>query len=805
MKKLLLIGCLIVSQNAFASELIWTDIEPTLQSRQSGSNNQKRHNHVRRLKLDLVKLKQKLYENSTSKPQFIELPLPDGEQMVFKLKPSKVMASDLADRYPEIRTWRVSNPDNPAIQGRIDISPNGFHGLINTQDGERVFIDPEGDKTLNEYTSRLGQQHINDDTFKCELHGSHPLLPRHSPFQTANRAIGGTADPLRTYRIAIATTGEYTQLFGGTKSQSLSSVVTTLNRLNQVFERDLSVNFELIAQNDSLIYTSPGSDPFSNEDASAMVEENVVNTNAVIGTDSYDIGHVFGTGNTGGLAFINSACGTFKAGGVTGSNTPTGESFNIDYVAHEIGHQLGASHTFNGTQLNCMGGNRTPETAVEPGSGSSIMGYAGICGSDDLQANSDAFFHSASIKQIKSFTQNASGANCGTLTTQQNTSPTVSAGSDYAIPAETPFKLSGTSSDADSDQIIHSWEQIDTGSAGGLFFDLGDNPLFRTWPPVSSNTRYFPKLDDLLSNTATIGETLPSTDREMNFVLLTRDNKGGVTEDAMKVTVVNTGNPFEVLSQTDTTTLSASQNLSVQWEVANTTQAPISCSSVDISLINNNGLSSTLLENTPNDGAQSFTTPSDLASLQDANLMVSCTNNIFFAVSRGKINVLGGYPVLSANAPTINEGDSGIRYLTFILSLSSTASENIAVNYSVTESFSSATIKQGMAVINQGSNSVTIQVPVVGDTATESNQVYNLTLMKPLNAQFANESDSLTATGTIIDDDVSIVLVAANPDTSEADTNSSSSSSSGGGLFNLFSIFGLLLLLAHRKIILRIK
>ena len=299
-------------------------------------------------------------------------------------------------------------------------------------------------------------------------------------------------------------------------------MTTTVNRLNQVFERDLNVKLELIAENDALIYTSPSSDPFSNQDAGKMVNQNLINTNAVIGKDSYDIGHVFGTGNTGGLAFLNSTCGDNKAGGVTGSNSPEGEAFNIDYVAHEIGHQLGASHTFNGYQQNCRAGNRVQDTAVEPGSGSSIMGYAGICGGDDLQSNSDAFFHSTSIAQIRNFTQNAGGSQCGTLTASSNNNPSVDAGRDYFIPAQTPFILTGDSSDVDGDPVLHSWEQTDTGASSDLYTDLIDNPLFRVWKPTTEKVRYFPRLKELLNNTSILGELLPTTTRKLNFSLLVR-------------------------------------------------------------------------------------------------------------------------------------------------------------------------------------------------------------------------------------------------------------------------------------------
>jgi len=537
-----------------------------------------------------------------------------------------------------------------------------------------------------------------------------------------------------------------------------------------------------------------------------MVEENIVNINAMIGTDNYDIGHVFGTGNTGGLAFLNSACGTYKAGGVTGSNSPTGEAFNIDYVAHEIGHQLGASHTFNGHQLNCSAGNRVAETAVEPGSGSSIMGYAGICGTDNLQSNSDAFFHSASINQIKTYTQSAAGSSCGTLGIQNNNDPTVSAGSDYIIPAQTPFKLTGITNDPDTDPMLHSWEQVDTGTTGGLYADLGDNPLFRTWPPVESASRFFPRLIDALNHTNTVGEILPTTDRKLNFTLLTRDNKGGVAQDNTELTVVNTGMPFEVLSQTTPITLTANQVLSVSWEVANTTQSPIFCSQVNIGLIDNSGMVVPLVSNTPNDGSHSLTVPENIVRVENARVHVGCANNIFFAVSSGEVDVLGGYPVLSVNTPSIAEEDSGVRNLTFILTLSATASENISISYEVTDSASSATLKQGNVVIAKGNSTANIQIPIAGDTLEEDNQIVNLSLQKPLNAQFANESSQLTSQGTVIDDDVTVI--AANPEIEsepQRDVPNSTSSSGGGGSLSLFSFFGLLLLSIRRKIILRIK
>ena len=802
MRRLILLPCLFVSQILVADEQLWTDIEPSYQFRSASAKVGTFHK-ARKLKLNSAALIQQLtnVDKSILEGDIIELPLADGTQMLFKFEPSKVMAPELAARYPGIKTWRIYNPENPAVTGRIDIGPQGFHGLINTADGDRIFIDPEnndGDEIYTSLSRRSNQDSIDND-FQCEVHQDSAIQakPELTFPSTTYKTLSNPADSLLTYRVAIATTGEYTQLFGGSKEDAMAAIVTTVNRLNQVYERDLSIHLQLVGNNDDLIYTNPNSDPYTNEDASAMVDENIININSVIGNDNYDLGHVFGTGNTGGLAFLDSACGTYKAGGVTGSNSPSGDAFNIDYVAHEIGHQLGASHTFNGHQLNCSAGNRAGNTAVEPGSGSSIMGYAGICGTDNLQTHSDAFFHTASINQIFNYTRNSGGSKCGTVYETTNNKPTVNAGSDYTIPASTPFMLMGETSDADDDSLLHSWEQIDTGSAGGLYTDLGSNPLFRIWPPVSGITRFFPALADELSGTTSIGEILPTTTRTMNFNLLARDNNGGVGHDQMKVNVVNTGLPFAVTSPSKDMTLSAGQTLPVTWDVAETNLSPINCSSVAIKLLENNGSMIELLASTSNDGAEMVTIPSDVVSIIDAHLKVACNDNIFFAVSRGQIQILGGSPILSANSPSITEEDTGTRNLSFILTLSAFASENVIIDYEITDQSTDVMVQRGQTFIAKGSRNVSIQVPVAGDTLFEDNQIFELAIDKPANAQFVSGSSSLTTQGIIIDDDT---VIAANPgtNTDSSTATSSASSSGGGGSMGLFSLLSIFLLVIRR-------
>ena len=798
MRSLYILSFLFFSQSILASEKLWTEIESDYQFRTSHSNGEIPHT-ARKMKLDLQAMKQTLTTASrgVNAKTTITLPSPDGQLISFEAEAVSVMSPALASRYPEIQTWKIAGIYNPEINGRIDIGPRGFHGLFHTSDGDRIFIDPEhqeGEPQTEIYTVLSSHEnHGSADTnFTCELHGESTQTT------LSQRVLENVSDDVRTYRLALAVTGEYTQLFGGTKAYALAGMTTTVNRLNQVFERDLNIKLELIAENDSLIYTSPSSDPFSNQDAVKMVNQNMINTNAVIGRDNYDIGHVFGTGNTGGLAFLNSTCGTNKAGGVTGSNSPEGEAFNIDYVAHEIGHQLGASHTFNGYQQNCSANNRVQSTAVEPGSGSSIMGYAGICGGDDLQSNSDAFFHSTSITQIRNFTQKAGGSQCGTSTASLNNNPSVEAGKDYFIPAQTPFVLTGDSSDSDGDPLIHSWEQTDIGASSDLYSDLIDNPLFRVWKPTTKTVRHFPRLKELLNNKSILGELLPSTDRELNFSLLVRDNKGGIATDFVKLNVVATGTPFEITSNTIPSKLIGDQSFQLNWNVAGTNQAPINCKAVDISFINEKTNYPPVLIKTPNDGSQLVKLPRDMKHINNANIKVSCSNNIFFAVSKTKHSVQGAKPLLSLDSPSLFKGKNGINTLTYTLLLSAPATEETFIFYQATSTVlaNKGRSLQGEVVIPVGQTSTTIRIPVIEETVTSAAKAANLVIEAPEGASFeiaqvqSVAADTEMASNPTAESTTVSTTVATTPDVT--------SNLGGGGAFSPLSGLALFLLLLAR-------
>ena len=560
----------------------------------------------------------------------LPIPLPDGSIQHFAIVHSPVMERGLQNKYPNIRTYAGQGIDDPTATIRLDVTPAGFHAMI-LSSSETVFIDPYSRGTTSFYSSYYKRDFDGSHKeFICHFEGqTDPQLPDKERLQ--NRSFGDCQ--FRSFRLALAATGEYT-LFHGGKTQAIAAQITTMNRVNGVLEREVAVRLVIIANNDTLIYTSPSGDPYTNNNGSTMLGQNQSNIDMIIGSANYDLGHVFSTGG-GGIANRGSLCSPAnKAGGVTGLPAPVGDPFDIDFVAHEIGHQLGANHTFNGTAGNCGGGNRNLPTAFEPGSGSTILAYAGICSPQNIQNNSDDYYHAISLEEMASVITSVS---CGTILSASNNEPIIGHGQlSFWIPANTPFFLESAATDQDGDNLTYCWEQIDNeNSPQPPVASSPGGPLFRSLDPSPNPRRTFPNLTSITLNSNPPWEVLPSVSRELNFRVTVRDNViGGCTdsEDAIIQVDGNSG-PFLVTHPNTAVSWFPNSLQMISWDVANTDQPPVSSPLVDILLSLDGGMTYPIVLATqvPNNGSALIQAP-DTSSFT-CRVRVQSSNSVFFDIS----------------------------------------------------------------------------------------------------------------------------------------------------------------------------
>lgn len=571
----------------------------------------------------------------------INIPNPQGGFDIFEIYTTPTLAKSLADDLPEIKSYIGYNISDKKHSLRITITPQGFYAMTTGSENGQTFINPYA-KSTNAYILFSKQQLEKDilENFSCEFLEEAEFKSKSA--QGLPKFIDDGI--LRQYRFGVASTVEYSNFHwqaagvsagapdADKKAAVQAAMVVTMDRVNEIYERDLGVTMQFIGNNQDVIFLgNTSSDPYTNNDGFAMLNENQTVFNNVIGAANYDLGHVFSTGG-GGIASLNSVCSSGKARGVTGSGNPVGDPFDIDYVAHEIGHQFGANHTQNN---NC---NRVNATAMEPGSANTIMGYAGIC-SPNVQSNSDAMFHYISISEISnSFVNNGTGG-CAQTINISNTAPVVNLLSNHVIPRNTPFRLEAIATDVNGDNLTYSWEQIDNeiatmppsaSSTGG--------PSFRTFLPTTDPIRYFPGLPTLLANNySNTWEVLPNVNRDLNFAVVVRDNNalgGQVSTQATTLTVDSSTGPFRVTSQnTSGITWLAGTSETITWDVANTNSGTVNAQEVDIFLSTDGGLTytTTLLQNTPNDGTEDVIVPNTTTT--NARLMVKASDNIFFDIN----------------------------------------------------------------------------------------------------------------------------------------------------------------------------
>ena len=639
-----------------ASTTLWSQSKVFWQKQTSSVNTISKENHqslkeFQTFSLNADALRQALNgvpdrnNFAVSSNTILSFPNSDGKLERFAIKEASVMHPDLQARFPNIRSYIGQGVDDASSILRFSISPYGFSGMILSTEGKNTFIEPlsQGSDQYIIFNRKQRIDHNND--FECGV--------AEQINQTMDAGLGlRNADDsiLRTYRLAVSTTGEYTQYHGGTKAQALAAVNTTMTRVNGIFEVDFNVTMILIANTDDVIYTNAGSDPYGNTTSGYNTQ--LQNTlTSVIGEANYDVGHLFANlQNNGNAGCIGCVCvNNQKGSGWTSATVPEGDFFDVDYVAHELGHQFGANHTWT------FGGNEGTNVQVEPGSGTTIMSYAGITGSTDVEPNVTPNFHAVSIEQVTDYIKTTS---CQTNTNTGNSVPVVNAGPNYTIPRGTPFILEGSASDADAGDVLsYVWEQIDENNASTTLpsTTATSGVAFRCYEPTTNPDRYFPRLETIKTGgTSWQWEAVPNVARTLNFRLTVRDNvAGGGTNNSDDVTLTVSGaaGPFVLNSPNTNVTWNAGTAQNVSWDVAGTTGNGINAATVDILLSTDGGdtYPITIASGVANDGSHDIIVPNNQGNQN--RIMVRGSNHIFFDISNTNFTI-GAPVVCNATVPT---------------------------------------------------------------------------------------------------------------------------------------------------------
>lgn len=641
--KTFIFSCLLIAAQAFGQQNYWSKLKDPKVSRENLNPRWTNPNTFSLYQADLEKIKADLKKApqrfSGNEGLVMKFPDPDGNIRDYIIQEASVMEPELQAKFPEIRSytgWQKNHPENTI---RFSVTPSTGISVMYFDNWDISYLDSYTKDNSAFIVYKRKDLPANDRLFECHIENELDELKNSG---SANKAPLVSDGQFRTYRLALSATGEYTTFHGGTIPLAMAAMVTTMTRVNGIYEKTISTTMVMVGNNNQLIYTNAFTDPFTNGDPGSMINENQSNTTSVIGSANYDIGHVFGT-NSGGLAGLGVVCiSSAKARGVTGSGAPIGDPFDIDYVAHEIGHQFGANHTFRAASGSCNG-NFNNATAFEPGSGSTIMAYAGICGANNnVQNNSDAYFHAASILEMYAVLQRAS--DCASKISNGNSVPTADAGADYTIPKGTAFVLTGTGTDPNGDPLTYLWEQYDnTNNTQPPVSTATVGPVYRSLTPTVSPSRYFPALSSVLANNLVPKwEVTPGVARTLNFSLVVNDNKATgnqAARDVMTVTVTNDG-PFTVTSQTSGGSFTGNTSIPVTWNVAGTNTGAINTQNVTILLSKDGGLTfnTVLAASVPNTGSANVTLPNENVAF--ARIMVKAVNNIYYALNSSSFAIV---------------------------------------------------------------------------------------------------------------------------------------------------------------------
>jgi hypothetical protein len=633
---LLMLGHTLLSQTVTLNRSLWTRLNES-QITVNAADRQIIPEAYLAYRLDVAQLRQLLSNapseadvlNNDATPLLMEFPTPTGGFMLYRVSGFTMMHPQLQAQFPEIRTFLGTCVDPAGGVVFFDFTPQGFHSMTLRSEQGSVFIDPYSKADDQHYVVYYKKNFVRkeSDRMVCHVTEDFPVQIKVSEMNNAEFPIANCTKR-REYRLAVAATGEYTAFHSLPSAPNVAAgqaaIVTAMNRVNGVYITEVSVQMNLVANNSTVVYTNGATDPYSNGDGVAMLAQNQTNLDAVILTANYDIGHVFSTGG-GGVASTAPCSSTSKAYGVTGLGAPIGDPFYIDYVAHEMGHQYSASHTFSSVVGSCSG-NGVASSAFEPGSGTTIMAYAGICGVANVQSNSDAYFHARSLLQIS----NAVIAHtCDNEIANGNTAPSVAAFTSITIPTSTPFVLNGSATDPSP--LTYCWEQYNNAQVSPPNGSNTSGPLFRSLTPVSETNRHFPSFDNTFGGTVDPWEVLPAVARTLTFRLTARDNVavGGCSDEKDITVTVSAGGPFSITAP-NSGALAGNSTTTVTWNTASSaTYAP----NVDIlySTTPSNPSSYILiLTNTPNDGTQAITVPNLATSTARIMVRSASTNGTFF-------------------------------------------------------------------------------------------------------------------------------------------------------------------------------
>lgn len=618
--------------------------------------------------LNLSSLRQELFTVVGNKPSkhstIISLPNASGNMEQFEVYEASNFEPALQAQFPEIRAYSGKGITDKYATLKLSISPQGIATMIFRTEKDNEFMEPY---SLDHKVYSVYSVHRDKGSLPWTCTTDDKLMFADINNQIASKTPS-SAGQVKTMRLAQSCNGEYSNYFGATSAAQVGLVLAafnaTLTRCNGCYEKDLGLHLNLIANTASVIYYNPSTDPYTTlSNWNSQLQSTLT---SVIGEANYDIGHMFGASGGGGNAgCIGCVCvNGSKGSGITSpaDGIPQGDNFDIDYVVHEVGHQLGGNHTFS-MSLEGTGVNK------EIGSGITIMGYAGIT-SQDVAPHSIDIYHEATIAQIQT---NLAGKTCPvSVTMTANHPPVVAAVTSRTIPISTPFALTGSATDPESDPLTYCWEQNDNSTVSGASSvaspTKAGGPNWLSFSPTASGTRLFPKLSTILAglnvtpvlpggDAGTNIEALSSVSRTLNFRLTVRDNHPYIAgsevgqtafTDAV-VTVSNTSGPFAVTAPNTAVTWNAGSSATVTWSVNGTTAAPVSCASVNILLSTDGGntFPIVLASATPNDGTESITVPS--APGATCRVKVEAVGNIFFDISNTNFTIAGA---LACGDPT---------------------------------------------------------------------------------------------------------------------------------------------------------